>query len=373
MLSIPIENTIWSYYESLAVTAVPTEKGWRVLIPIPIQLEGISSFQLFEGLSFPLMNPNTNTSIITELPSKYLALSADRTKHMALNPQDLQSCLHFENNYVCPKSVTIQKNINNCMWSAFNRNLQTMDSFCKRRILTGNPTPKHLYGGKWAYAFWNATKIDIYCSGLKNGTDILKGNGILNVPNGCWVTSDSFTLLGSLHGVKQVNFQWNKDGEGAQRPIIINQILNVSKWIDSLLNSSHAPLLKMNRAEIHDVLEADKDVDVSLDDLRQTWTISQAQGEKIPSIQGIAMNASQWSLSSLALLLVFILIMYKLCVKRSTGHSEQLASTVVMHTHAAGCPGNANDLVRLGQEVETQKLELQRLWQELSRMKKYQL
>ena len=59
MLSIPIVDSIWSYYEGLAVTAVPTETGWTVLIPILIQLEDISSFKLFEGLPSPLMNPNT--------------------------------------------------------------------------------------------------------------------------------------------------------------------------------------------------------------------------------------------------------------------------------------------------------------------------
>ena len=150
-------------------------------------------------------------------------------------------------------------------------------------------------------------------------------------------------------------------------------MLNVSKWMDSLLNSSHASLLRMNRAEIHDVLKADEDVDVSLDELRQTWAISNAQDEKSPNLQGIAMHTSQWSLSSLALVLVFVLITYKLCVKRSTGHGEQPASTVIMHTHAAGCQLNVNNLVRLEQEVEAQKVEIQRLWHELNKMKKYQL
>ena len=51
---------------------------------------------------------------------------------------------------------------------------------------------------------------------------------------------------------------------------------------------------------------------------------------RVPCLQGITIDASQWSLSSLAFVLVFVL-MFKLCIKRNTCHAEQLASAVDAH------------------------------------------
>ena len=100
-LAIPIKDSMWPYYESLAVSAIPTSRGWSVFIPIPIQLDHPGSFQLFTGLTYPVMNPATKASIVTELPSKYFALSADHLQYVTFDSLSLQNCLHFDKNYVC--------------------------------------------------------------------------------------------------------------------------------------------------------------------------------------------------------------------------------------------------------------------------------
>ena len=162
-LAIPIKDTIWPYYESLAVSATPTVRGWAVYIPIPIRLKMIGTFQLYKGLSFPLFNTKTNTSIVTELPSTYLAVSKKQLQHIALDTKDLDDCLHFDNNYVCPNIATIQEQSGGCMWNAFHQNLPKMATECTHRLLAGKTTPKQIDNGMWSYAFESETKINLTC------------------------------------------------------------------------------------------------------------------------------------------------------------------------------------------------------------------
>ena len=374
-LAVPPKQNTWAYYESLAVSAIPTLKGWRVFIPIPIQLQDVPTLELFTGLSFPLVNPTTNASIMTELPRKYFALSPDRRLHVALHSHDLESCIIFGDTYVCPNIATIRGDIDNCMWNAFHQELKGIDTFCKRRILTGKPVPQHLYGGKWVYAFWNETRVEMKCPHMMQGKELLtlSGNGILSVPDGCWVIGESFTLLGSLHGIKKVQPSFPvKNDRFAEEEMLTNRLINVTRWADSLLKSKHAEILRMNRADIDDLLEADKDVDVALEDLKKTWTIVQARKLKNPTFSDTAVDVSRWSLSSIGLLVALLIIVHK-CCKGEKQNTTNTVPSLIMQTHAAGCSAKENDSKPLEKQVVEQKEEIQRLWQELSKMKKYQL
>ena len=368
-LAIPVKDTIWFYYESLAVYAVSTSRGWRVQVPIPIRLESVGIFKLYKGKTLPIMNPDTNTSVIIQLPSKYIAVSKDKLQHISLDSDDLQDCLHFDRTFVCPRLNAIQRHDDGCMWNAFLQDSVKIDTECKRRILTGKPTPKHLDGDRWIYAFWNETTITVNCPWSPESKEMaLSGNGIIHVPNGCWVKGDTFTLLGSLHGSKKISVEW-KAGNTSINELTVNKLTNISGWIGDLKSSSHAKFLQMNRNEIQDLLKADNEVDVALDDLKNTWNIQHAQEWKSTTTFEFVADISHWSMSSIALLLTTLFILYKACLKARRTQSPG----VVTVTNTTRGDADQGDLVSLQQRVEAQDTEVLKLWREINRIKRYQL
>ena len=135
-------------------------------------------------------------------------------------------------------------------------------------------------------------------------------------------------------------------------------------------DSRHLDVLQLNRTEIQSLLDVDADVDIALGDRKKTWKIKRTQDLGTPTLYDHVVDASHWSLSSLALLIILLVTLYKCCNRKEKSNST---STKVMQTHGAGCQARLENLSALEREVDAQKREIQRLWQELNRMKTYQL
>ena len=76
-----------SYYDSLPVSLVPDTNSFSIIIAIPL-VHTPTLFEIYQIITLPVSQPDSNKAATYQTESQYLAISTDRNLFMHLDREE---------------------------------------------------------------------------------------------------------------------------------------------------------------------------------------------------------------------------------------------------------------------------------------------
>ena len=187
---------IW-FYQHLKTMVLADSEQLHILAVIPLlQTESLYQIYRMSVLPVPLQNEREKASKI-KLNSAYFAVSAAKLSYVVMSLDDVVHCQNVENGY-CPLQEPYRSLARSpsCESAIFLKNPENIQSFCEIEIINEPPYPvlDHLIDGIWAVSSDQKLYVQKHCNGQISTLTILPGVTTIELPHGCSLEGDSFSL-----------------------------------------------------------------------------------------------------------------------------------------------------------------------------------
>ena len=216
-LLYPSSSSLWPYYSVLTTSIYFSSQLEQMIIAVSIPLvDRGNDLTLYRVHNLPLKVRN-GYSVTADIDTEYLLTGRNGDFHLAIKKEDFQDCQVYqqkEQQFFCGFGPLLQsKKSPNCAIQLFN--VEGDGAMCQSRLTHGLVQPfTRLYNGSWVFAALNQqVPVMMNCPNSSVPTSLL-GFGVINLPEGCTLTSDDYYYPHTFSGFSDLSMTFKLDSAG---------------------------------------------------------------------------------------------------------------------------------------------------------------
>ena len=190
-------------YSWLIATPAVWKNTLRIFLQVPLKTS-FNSFNLFKILMvperIPAEKPPGKMSVMMEVETPFIAVRANRQKHMLISEIDLMGC---DDGPIKLCSIPNMVRDRSCAMSLLVGDQKAVDRLCEKHIVV-NPKPIAYRlgdGGTWLYGVPREMPLTINCPETGNVTQyLIRGHGLIKIPDKCIGSGPNFELPQHFQG-----------------------------------------------------------------------------------------------------------------------------------------------------------------------------
>ena len=196
------DGDLWTFYKEAKTVAAATQNGIKVFIEIPVVQTGWT-LHLFRVLPLPRkVKADQRGWMYEQLPS-FIAVSNDRQSYAEVPADEVQKCLDGRRATCAVHRPLHRKHgKHSCAVALFLNDTRKIKNECViRRTDWIGTEMTYLSGGRWAISADSTQQVVVNCADRDHGgpaTMVIPEFGIIQMPPGCGVGADTWTLPASL-------------------------------------------------------------------------------------------------------------------------------------------------------------------------------
>jgi len=213
-LLYPSKDSLWPYY-SVMSTSIYFSKDFDdmyVHLSIPL-VDKSNELHLYRVHNLPLKVRN-GYSVTADIDTEYLLTARNGEYHLPLSKEDFQDCQVYQQKgqqFFCGFGPLLQSRKSaSCVIQLFN--VDDEGALCQSRLTHGLVQPfTRLYNGSWVFAALNQqVPVVMNCPNTTIPTSLL-GFGVINLMEGCTLTSEEFLYPHTFSGYSDVAMSFEVD------------------------------------------------------------------------------------------------------------------------------------------------------------------
>ena len=178
-----------------------------------------NQLKLYRVHNLPLKVRN-GYSVTADINTEYLITGKNGQYNLPIKKEDFQDCQVFQQKkqqFFCGFGPLLQsKKSPSCVIQLFN--VEGDGAMCQSRLTHGLVQPfTRLYNGSWVFAALNQqVPVLMNCPNSSIPTSLL-GFGVINLPDGCTLTSDDYYYPHTFSGVSDMQISFKRDPEADKK------------------------------------------------------------------------------------------------------------------------------------------------------------
>lgn len=213
-LLYPSKGSLWPYYSVLSTSIYFSKDFHEIYVHLSIPLVDKSNeLGLYRVHNLPLKVRN-GYSVTADIDTEYLLTAKNGDFHLPLSKEDFQDCQVYQQKgqqFFCGFGPLLQsKKSASCVIQLFN--VDSGGDMCQSRLTHGLVQPfTRLYNGSWVFAALNQqVPVVMNCPNTTIPTSLL-GFGVINLMEGCTLTSDEYLYPHTFAGYSDVSMSFEID------------------------------------------------------------------------------------------------------------------------------------------------------------------
>jgi len=213
-LLYPSHASLWPYYSVLSTSIYFSNNLDEMIVAVSVPLiDQGNELNLYRVHNLPLKVRN-GYSVTADINTDYLLIGRNGEYNLAIKKEDFQDCQVYqqkEQQFFCGFGPLLQsKKSPNCAIQLFN--VEGDGAMCQSRLTHGLVQPfTRLYNGSWVFAALNQqVPVLMNCPNSSIPTSLL-GFGVINLPDGCTLTSDDYYYPHTFSGFTDMTMSFKLD------------------------------------------------------------------------------------------------------------------------------------------------------------------